>query len=105
MAQNETIFADGFVFKRNEKAPDFVVGRLSIKVDEAVAFIREHNKNGWANLNIKQARSGNYYIELDTFEPSAKSAEKTVTTALPPKMKGDMANQFNETFDAEEPPF
>ena len=81
MAQNETIFADGFVFKRNEKAPEFVVGRLSIKVDEAVAFIREHNKNGWANLNIKQARSGNYYIELDTFDP--KGAAATAKTAAP----------------------
>lgn len=83
MAQNETIFADGFVFKRNEKAPDFVVGRLSIKVDEAVAFIREHNKNGWANLNIKQARSGNYYIELDTFDPKGATATAKTETPAP----------------------
>ena len=92
MAQNETIFADGFVFKRNEKAPEFVVGRLSIKVDEAVAFIREHNKNGWANLNIKQARSGNYYIELDTFDPKGTTA--TAKTEAPAPAK-----------DAEDSPF
>jgi hypothetical protein len=73
MAQEEKIFADGFVFKRNENAPDFVVGRISIKVDDAVAFIKQHTKNGWVNLGVKQARSGNYYIELDTFE--AKNAE------------------------------
>ena len=36
---DEKIFADGFSFKRNENAPDFVVGRLSIKVDEAIAFV------------------------------------------------------------------
>jgi len=60
MAQDEKIFADGFSFKRNEKAPDFVVGRLSMKVDEAVAFIRQHEKGGWVNLNIKTARSGNH---------------------------------------------
>ena len=70
MAQDEKIFADGFSFKRNEKAPDFVVGRLSLKADEAVAFIREHEKNGWVNLNIKTARSGNHYVELDTYEPT-----------------------------------
>jgi len=34
MANEEKIFADGFSFKRNEKAPDFVVGRLSIKADD-----------------------------------------------------------------------
>ena len=76
MANEEKIFADGFSFKRNEKAPDFVVGRLSMKVDEAVAFVRQHEKGGWVNLNIKTARSGNYYIELDTCEPTAQSGMK-----------------------------
>ena len=74
MAQEEKIFADGFVFKRNEKAPDFVVGRISIKVDEAIAFMNQHKKNGWVNLNVKTARSGNYYIDLDTFESKNESA-------------------------------
>lgn len=74
--QVEKIFADGFLFKRNEKAPDFVVGRISIKVDEAIDFIKQHQKNGWVNLGVKTARSGNYYIELDTFE--AKSQDSAV---------------------------
>lgn len=69
MAQDEKIFAEGFSFKRNEKAPEFVVGRLSLKVEDAVAFMREHEKNGWVNVNIKTARSGNHYVELDTYEP------------------------------------
>ena len=76
MAQDEKIFADGFSFKRNEKAPDFVVGRLSMKVDEAVAFIRQHEKGGWVNLNIKTARSGNHYVELDTYEPTQGGGAK-----------------------------
>lgn len=79
MAQDEKIFADGFVFKRNENAPDFVVGRVSIKVDDAVAFIKEHQKNGWVNLGVKQARSGNYYMELDTFEAEKKNSTQKPT--------------------------
>ena len=75
MAQDEKIFADGFSFKRNEKAPDFVVGRLSIKAEDGVAFIREHEKGGWVNLNIKTARSGNHYVELDTYEPTQGGAK------------------------------
>ena len=53
MAQEEKIFADGFVFKRSENAPDFVVGRVSIKVDDAVAFIQQHVKNGWCETSKK----------------------------------------------------
>jgi hypothetical protein len=82
MAQDEKIFAEGFSFKRNEKAPDFVVGRLSIKSDDAVAFIREYEKNGWVNLNIKTARSGNHYVELDTYEP-VKDGETPRAQAKP----------------------
>ena len=76
MAQEEKIFADGFVFKRNENAPDFVVGRISIKVEEAIAFIKQHEKNGWVNLGVKTARSGNYYIDLDTFEANDSSKKE-----------------------------
>lgn len=75
MADQEKIFADGFLFKRNEKAPDFVVGRISIKVEEAIAFIRQHQKNGWVNLGVKTARSGNYYIDLDTFESKSDDSK------------------------------
>ena len=88
MQQEEKIFADGFVFKRSENAPDFVVGRLSLKVDEAIAFIKANEKRGWINLNIKTARSGNHYIELDTYEPKqdgqstpASKPSKTSPTA------------------------
>jgi hypothetical protein len=77
MAQDEKIFANGFSFKRNEKAPDFVVGRMSMKVEEAAAFLRQHEKNGWVNLNIKNAKSGNYYVELDTYEPTTKPQAET----------------------------
>jgi hypothetical protein len=65
----EKLFADGFSFKRNENAPEFVAGRLSIKIDDAVNFMKKHQKNGWINLNVKKARTGNFYLELDTYTP------------------------------------
>jgi len=68
----EKIFADGFSFKKQENAPDFVIGRVSVKVDEAIAFLKKHEKNGWVNLNAKYGRSGNPYMELDTYEPKPK---------------------------------
>jgi hypothetical protein len=81
--QEEKIFADGFVFKRNEKAPDFVIGRMSIKVDDAIAFLKQHEENGWVNLSTKQARSGNYYVELDTFKPNNDSAVSNQKSKAP----------------------
>lgn len=72
--EQEKKFADGFSFKRNESAPDFVVGRLSMKVEEAIAFMKENQKNGWINLDVKKARTGNFYLELDTYVPKDKES-------------------------------
>ena len=75
---------------------------MSIKVEEAIAFMKQHEKGGWVNLGVKTARSGNYYIELDTFE--AKSKEGAVDKYLAkssPKLNGDMANQFNASQEEE----
>lgn len=83
----EKIFADGFVFKRNENAPDFVVGRISIKVNEAIEFIKKHEKNGWVNLGVKTARSGNYYIDLDTFESNDSSKKESAVNKYETKSK------------------
>jgi hypothetical protein len=93
MNKEEKIFADGFSFKRNENAPDFVVGRLSMKVDEAIAFMKEHEKRGWINLNVKTARSGNHYIELDTYEPKG-SAE--AESAPAPKAKAKKTSHHGD---------
>ena len=79
----ETIFADGFSFKRQDNAPDFVVGRLSIKVEDAKKFFDTYHKNGWVNLNVKTARSGNYYLELDTFEPQKNGGEVKASATKP----------------------
>jgi hypothetical protein len=85
MDNQERIFADGFIIKRRENAPEWVIGNLSIKVDEAIAFLKNNEKKGWVNLNIKKGRSGNPYIELDTFEAKPKGEEKAAKAAPPPQ--------------------
>lgn len=78
--QKEKIFADGFRFERRESAPEYVVGRLSLKVDEAITFIKSYEKGGWINLNIMYGRSGNPYVELDTYEPKRTADTPTPQT-------------------------
>lgn len=65
----DKVFADGFLFKRRENAPDFVIGNISVKVDEAVTFLKTNQKNGWVNLNVLNSQAGKPYIELDQFVP------------------------------------
>ena len=84
MEQKTKVFADGFSFKRRDGAPEFVVGRQSVKVDEAIAFLSKHQKNGWVNIDIKQSQKGSYYCELDTWEatPKATTAQRQLRLVL-----------------------
>ncbi len=69
-------FADGFLFDRKPNAPEFVVGKLSLVVDDAVKFLRDHkDAKGWVNLDIKQSKGGKYYLELNTWKPEAATTE------------------------------
>jgi hypothetical protein len=77
----EKIFANGFSFKRKESAPEFVVGRQSIKVDDAIAFLTEHQVNGWVNIDINQAKSGTYYCQLDNWKKDDAPKDIKVASA------------------------
>jgi hypothetical protein len=61
-------FINGIIFKKKENAPDFVIGSLSIKVEEFTNSIKEHSKNGWVNLDIKKSQKGTYYVEVNEFQ-------------------------------------
>jgi|TARA_R110000868_G_scaffold206983_1_gene455940 hypothetical protein len=81
--QKPKVFADGFSFKRNDNAPEFVVGRQSIKVDEAMTFLQTHQKNGWVNIDIKRSQKGTYYCELDTWEAKPQGGTPAPVKAAP----------------------
>jgi ribonuclease HI len=83
----EKIFAEGFSFKRRDNAPEFVIGRQSIKVDEAIAFLTKNAKNGWVNIDIKQAKNGNYYCELDNWESGTAQKPKVQEKVAPTPSK------------------
>jgi len=74
MANQEKVFAKGFNFKRSDNAPDWVVGKLSLKVSDAIDFIKQNANGEWLNLNISQGKIGNYYVELDTWKPNGNSS-------------------------------
>ena len=79
MEQTEKVFADGFIFKRKENAPEFVVGSMSIKVDEAMAFLAQNETKGWVNLDVKLSKGGKFYMELDTWKPKTEKVIEKVS--------------------------
>jgi len=78
----EKIFADGMWFQGpGPKAPQFVKGKISVKVDAFIAFLQAHaSKSGWVNLDLKESRKGVLYLELNTWQkgdaPRARRQER-----------------------------
>lgn len=70
MSENQ--FPKGIYFnKPHENAPSFVLGKISIKVEEAIPFLQEMaNSAGYVNLDLKEAKSGHKYLQVDTWQPS-----------------------------------
>lgn len=102
MIRKEKVFADGFVFKRRESAPDFVIGSIAIKVDEAIGFLKDNVKSdGWVNLNINMSKGGKPYMELDTFEPDSSKRKPEAEV----KNKRPVLSEPVEDEDAEDLPF
>ena len=66
----DKVFVDGMIVKRSEKAPDYVLCNLSIKVDELYAWCREHENKGWVNVQCLVSKAGKPYACLDTWEPN-----------------------------------
>ncbi len=89
----DKIFAKGIYFnKPHPNAPDFVKGKIDIKANEAIDFIKQNtNDSGYVNLDLKESKGGKLYLEVNTFTPKS-------TDEPPADMRGKEEHMdFEET--------
>lgn len=73
----EKQFANGIIFAYpNDKAPEFVIGKISIKKSEFMPFL-ESQTGDWINLDVKLSKTDKIYCELNTWKPDKKKDEPT----------------------------
>ena len=91
---DEKIFPEGFIFKKaHPNAPDFIKGKVSIKMKDFIEWARNHHKDGWVNLDLAESREGKYYASLDTFVPDASRASE------PAAPQADQGKPFDDDLD------
>ena len=70
----DQIFPKGMFIKRNPKVPDFVIGKISIKIEDFIPFMQQHDNNGWINIEVLKKRAdGSPYLVLDTWKPNQQA--------------------------------
>ena len=83
----DKIFANGFGFKKTPSQPSYVVGKVTIRVNDAIEFLQTHEKDGWVNLDIKLSTAGKYYLELDTYQRPQKTGDEVADASANVKKK------------------
>jgi len=77
MAEQETKFADGLLFKTpGPNVPKWILGNISIKVEEFIEFLQANKKkDGWVNIDVKKSKGGKIYCALNTYERARTDKE------------------------------
>ena len=65
-------FINGLIVKApNERAPEYVKAKLSIKREELIAWL-QGQPGEWITADIKVSQNGKWYAAVDTWKPEGK---------------------------------
>jgi len=67
---NDKVFIDGMIVK--DASPEFVIAKLSFKIEEFKKFLDDNNSNGWMNADILMSKGGKMYGALNDWKPDGE---------------------------------
>lgn len=72
-------FPKGLFAKRNDKAPDYAICKLSVRKQEFIEYLQSMGGDDWANFEVLRSKQGKIYVKVDTWEPDpAKTHQQGV---------------------------
>ena len=82
---SETEFVDGLIVKApRDGAPEFVIGSLSIKREEMIAWL-QGREGDWINVDMKEAKSGKWYAAVNTWKPKDEQQQAAPARQTAPR--------------------
>jgi hypothetical protein len=89
---SDTKFIDGLIVKApNEKAPDYVKAKLSIKRVDLIAWLEGQNGD-WINADVKVSQNGKWYAAVDDWKPNGQDKPQRQEREPVPYMTNDDPN-------------
>lgn len=69
-------FVSGLYVKEpHRNKPFFIIAKLSVKREELIKWLQE-KEDEWINIDIKEAKSGKLYAQVDNWEPEYSLGDK-----------------------------
>lgn len=99
-------YINGLIVKApNEKAPEYVKAKLSIKRVELIEWLQGQTGD-WINAEIKVSQGGKYYAVVDTWKPNSGQSERPSQESKPAQhADASYGNGPAPGFDDSEIPF
>lgn len=85
---SEVKFPEGIrAYKPNENAPDFIKANIQINTNELLGWLQ--GQEGSVRLALKEAKSGNFYLQVDEYAPQQPAQQKAKEKAQPKSLHED----------------
>lgn len=103
---SDTEFIDGLLAKPpRETAPDFIIGRLSIKREEMIEWLQARDDE-WINADIKESRNGKWYVAVDPWKPQqAGGGHGGARGGAPQRQRPKPPSPAEDDFPSDDIPF
>lgn len=92
-------FIDGLIVKApNERAPDYVKAKLSIKRQELIGWLQQQSGD-WVNADIKVSQGGKWYAAVDDWKPNGNGTPRSngpATTQRAARATDEQRDEFVE---------
>jgi len=99
---NEAKFIDGLIVKApNERAPEYVKAKLSIKRQELIAWLQSQTGE-WINADVKVSQQGKWYAAVDDWKPGEKAQRQE---PAPKREAAPASRDFGDDFADDDIPF
>lgn len=100
---NDNKFINGLIVKApNDRAPEYVKARISIKREELIAWLQQQDGE-WINADIKVSQQGKWYAAVDDWKPDANRGGASGTRGgAPQRQRPDRATDAPKSDDFQE---
>lgn len=91
MAKNDKQFSEGLYFSESDQ--QFIYMKIGINKKQLAMWLKKElgNPNEWINVDVKKAKNGKLYGEINTYNPKDKLSNKDKQNI------NDIENIFNDS--------
>ncbi|MCW0413519.1 hypothetical protein NG831_06330 [Xanthomonas sacchari] len=98
-------FITGLLLKpKHERAPDYVICKLSIKREELIAWLQEQDGE-WINADVKESQNGKLYAQVDEWKPDRQRTQPERRPQQRAPQRQQAQPPADEFYDDENLPF